>query len=197
MPSLFDRAPDLLHHMNTAVNPMFLLENGIPVHTVRQNPGDFVITFPRAYHSGFNAGFNVAEAVNFAPPDWLSIGRQCIESYTKDQRRCVFAHDELVLRIAQTEQRLDIKTCRAVIGELGEILAREQMFRSSLLNAGVRNSEPCDFEHLDDDHRSCAICQTTLFITALRCKHDEKGLACSRHWRQLCSDCGVDECVIK
>lgn len=197
MPSLFERSPDLLHHMNTAVNPMFLIENGIPVHTVRQNMGEFVITFPRAYHSGFNTGFNVAEAVNFAPPDWLSVGRKCIEYYTKDRRRCVFSHDELCLRIAQTDQRLNIKTCHAVISELNEILSREQIFRSELLNAGVRKSEACDFEHLDDDHRSCSVCHTTLFITALKCKHDEKGLACSRHWRQICKECHLDECVIR
>lgn len=67
----FDRQPDLLCHLNTMVSPDKLRSKGIKVCEVLQGAGEFVITFPRAYHAGFNTGINLAEAVNFAPPDWL------------------------------------------------------------------------------------------------------------------------------
>jgi jumonji domain-containing protein 2 len=35
--------------------------------------GEFMIARAAAYHSGFNSGFNIAEAVNFALPRWLEL----------------------------------------------------------------------------------------------------------------------------
>ena len=45
---------------------------GVPVYRMDQKAGEFIVTFPRAYHAGFNQGYNFAEAVNFAPADWVS-----------------------------------------------------------------------------------------------------------------------------
>lgn len=71
-PDLFSKTPDLLHHLVTIMNPSILIRDGVPVVKTHQQAGEFVVTFPRAYHAGFNHGFNFAEANNFCPADWVS-----------------------------------------------------------------------------------------------------------------------------
>lgn len=49
-----------------------------------QLPGEFILTYPKGYHSGFNLGFNCAESINFATERWLPLGKvtkhcRCIE----------------------------------------------------------------------------------------------------------------------
>jgi histone demethylase JARID1 len=55
-------------------------------HQAIQEPGDFVVTFPRSYHAGFNTGFNLAEAVNFASTDWIPFGVDSLANYKTTKR---------------------------------------------------------------------------------------------------------------
>ena len=48
-----------------------------------QHEGEFIVTFPKAYHSGFSLGWNAAEASNFAIMDWLPFGFEAVEAYAK------------------------------------------------------------------------------------------------------------------
>ncbi|KAI9220915.1 JmjC domain, hydroxylase-domain-containing protein, partial [Blastocladiella britannica] len=48
---------------------------GIKVHRMVQEKNEFVITFPRGAHAGWNAGFNCAESLNFALPRWFELGK--------------------------------------------------------------------------------------------------------------------------
>jgi hypothetical protein len=50
--------------------PQVLRANNIPFHCIQQRPGDYVFTFPGAYHMVINTGQNWAEAVNFCMPQW-------------------------------------------------------------------------------------------------------------------------------
>ena len=40
-----------------------------------QRAGEFMVTFPHGYHSGFNMGYNAAESVNFALHRWVELGK--------------------------------------------------------------------------------------------------------------------------
>ena len=64
-----------------------------------QEPGEFVVTFPCAYHSGFNLGLNCAEAVNYAPGDWLRYGAAAIDRARNFRKPTLLCHNALVLKV--------------------------------------------------------------------------------------------------
>lgn len=45
-----------------------------------------------------------SEAVNFALPDWLPLGLQCVQRYQELKKVPVFSHDELLLTIFSHEK---------------------------------------------------------------------------------------------
>lgn len=44
--------------------------------------------------------FNLAEAVNFALPNWLPFGLSCAQRYSEYKKMPVFSHDELIVTVA-------------------------------------------------------------------------------------------------
>lgn len=70
--------------------------SGVRVTRVVQAPGEYVITFPRAYHGGFSNGFCIGEAVNFSIGDWFPFGLDAAQRYRRLSRLPILAHDELL-----------------------------------------------------------------------------------------------------
>ncbi|KAJ8623706.1 hypothetical protein MRB53_032236 [Persea americana] len=66
----------LLGEKTTLLSPEVVVSSGIPCCRLVQHPGEFVVTFPRAYHIGFSHGFNCGEAANFATPQWLKVAKE-------------------------------------------------------------------------------------------------------------------------
>lgn len=77
-PELHAACPAFVRHKDILISPRLLRAAGVPFVQARQEPGEFIVLNAAAYHSGFNLGFNIAEAVNFALPAWLEIGRQAV-----------------------------------------------------------------------------------------------------------------------
>lgn len=106
-PDLFQRQPDLLHQLVTLMSPSKLAEKGIPCVYADQGPNEFVVTFPRVYHAGFNSGFNFNEAVNFTMDSWIDFGERSIVDYKAIKKENVFDHFQLVENILTAFTLLD------------------------------------------------------------------------------------------
>lgn len=59
MPELFEQQPDLLFQLVTMISPAKLLDEGVRVYAIDQHANQFVVTFPQAYHAGFNHGVSL------------------------------------------------------------------------------------------------------------------------------------------
>ncbi|XP_072294505.1 lysine-specific demethylase 4A-like isoform X2 [Eucyclogobius newberryi] len=68
-----------LRHKMTLISPSILKKYGIPFEKVTQLEGQFILTFPFAYHAGFNHGFNCAESTNFATLRWIDYGKRALQ----------------------------------------------------------------------------------------------------------------------
>uniref|UniRef100_A0A8C4E4K4 [histone H3]-trimethyl-L-lysine(4) demethylase n=1 Tax=Dicentrarchus labrax TaxID=13489 RepID=A0A8C4E4K4_DICLA len=186
-PELFESQPDLLHQLVTIMNPNTLMNNGVPIYRTNQCAGEFVITFPRAYHSGFNQGFNFAEAVNFCTMDWMPIGRKCVAHYRELSRYCVFSHDEMVCNMACKAETMDVDLAAAVQKEMTIMVYEEEKLRERIKKMGVVQSRQVDYEVLPDEEQQCCKCRTTCYLSGITCACSPDKMVCLYHAQDLCS----------
>ena len=164
--------PDLLHHITTSFSPRLLTKDGVRVCKILQQQGEFIVTFPRAFHGGFSLGPNCGEAVNFALHDWIPHAVDANERYRTFGRASVFSHDRLVYTMANHVNELRTKEiCSQISTELTRLMNEELLLRQKLISAGVRDVSgtvdipPNRLDQLDedsadyDDKRLCHSCE--------------------------------------
>lgn len=199
LPDLFDAQPDLLFQLVTMLNPTVLQENGVPVYSVLQEPGNFIITFPRSYHGGFNLGLNCAEAVNFAPADWLPHGGFGAELYQLYHKPAVLSHEELLCVVAKSE--FDSRASKYLRPELLRIYNKEKAWREKLWKNGILSSAPLSPkkhpEHIGtEEDPTCIICQQFLYLSAVVCRCRPSVFVCLEHWEHLCECKASKHCLL-
>ncbi|KAI9884781.1 MAG: hypothetical protein M1823_003419 [Watsoniomyces obsoletus] len=88
-----------LRHKTYLISPTLLQSQfNIRVNRLVHHEGEFVITFPYGYHSGYNLGYNCAESVNFATESWLQYG--------KIAKKCNCTEDSVWVDVYDIERKL-------------------------------------------------------------------------------------------
>ncbi|XP_048228942.1 lysine-specific demethylase JMJ18 [Ricinus communis] len=212
LPDLFEEQPDLLHELVTQLSPSVLKAEGVPVYRVVQHSGEFVLTFPRAYHSGFNCGFNCAEAVNVAPVDWLAHGQYAVELYNKQHRKTSISHDKLLLGSAQEAVQALWELLHLGKETPGNLRWRNVCGKDGLLTQAVKTRVQMEEERLQNlpthlklqkmekdfdlgNERECFMCFYDLHLSAASCKCCPEQFACLKHAKDFCS-CENDESYV-
>jgi [histone H3]-trimethyl-L-lysine4 demethylase len=167
VPELFEKQPDILFQRATMIPPETLIKEGIPCYAIDQRAGQFVITFPHAYHAGFNHGFNFNEAVNYAPPDWVSVGKAAVFSYKQEKRSPIFSHDYLLVQTALNDRRKE--TAEWLYDEIRDMINRERFETQQTLQAipGIRQIQ-VKSDGLIEDAYQCSDCLCLSYLSRLK-----------------------------
>ena len=137
-PQLFELQPDVLFQLVTMIAPSLLRDKGVSVCRARQHAGEFMVTFPRAYHGGFNMGYNVAESCNFALIDWIPWGLLSDRWYRQLGRAQVPPLSDGLVGRGVSEQDLDLGPipCRPQASGVGPGLTGGVFLRSCAAHRG-------------------------------------------------------------
>ncbi|KAG0231496.1 hypothetical protein BGW42_000202 [Actinomortierella wolfii] len=193
VPELFEQQPDLLFQLVTMLSPERLVANGVKVLALDQRPGQFVVTFPQAYHAGFNHGFNFAEAVNFAPPDWCHFGLECAQRYKVYRKQPVFSHDELIITTACNDD--SVSTAQWLQHEMADLRDRELAIRETVRRQYPKLRNVVEEEDRPEEEVQCMYCNCYIYLSQITCTCTSK-VVCHDHFDELCK-CDLAEKTLR
>ncbi|KAL8288940.1 hypothetical protein RB597_000835 [Gaeumannomyces tritici] len=207
IPELFATQPDLLFQLVTLLPPEQLRKAGVRVYALDQRAGQLVVTFPQAYHAGFNHGFNFNEAVNFAPCDWEPFGLAGVERLQLFRRQPCFSHDELLWTAAEgiASGGLTIQTAKWLAPALERIHTRELAQRQEFVAKhrglsphtcaiGGDEGSSCpltfrvDDEDVPEEEYQCAYCKAYTYLSRFKCLKSGQVLCLLHAGHQPCCD---------
>ena len=191
-PELFEACPDLLLQLVTMMSPALALREGVRTYACNQRPNEFVLTFPKAYHSGFNHGFNLNEAVNFALPDWVMDGLACVRRYQSFARQPVFSHDELLITIALHNQQL--QTAVWLHPAYRDMVDRELAARNALRALPIVE-ECAEYDRREAEYQ-CQHCKALCYLSQV-VSRTTSAIACPMHAREVHGDADPASWVLR
>lgn len=153
------------------VPPEMLLERNVSLCRTIQEPGEFMVVFPKVYTSSISTGYVVSESVYFAPLYWLKTARSLFDDLKNSCEPSMFSLDRLFLSIG-TDNRSSVEVLRAVLPFIEELCFKEKSNRLKvkefkIAEEKITSSESKKKIQTVDGDLECEICRTNLYVSML------------------------------
>ncbi|XP_053683705.1 titin [Sabethes cyaneus] len=179
------------------VPPHMLTDRNVSLCRTEQQPGQFVVVFPRAYTSSLCTGYAVSESVYFASTSWLDTAKEDFRDIQESCEPTMFSVEQLVFSIAN-DQRSNHDTLVQVLPMISDIYEKEKQQRQTVKDHGVTKSEKIESKKKTAslEEFECDICRANLYLSLIRVKiisedesvDDEDRIYCLKHGIKFLSD---------
>jgi len=107
------------------------------IFSILQEPGDFVITLPKAYNTDFAHGYNVSETVNIWTADYLIEGRNLAKLGSTLKRFCGFSYEEIVFKILDNPDGAVYKSSQ-IVSKIQAVIQGERQHRQTVEKVEIK-----------------------------------------------------------
>lgn len=157
------------------VPPSLLVQNGVSLCRTVQEPGQFIVVFPKAFTSSICSGYVVSESVYFAPSYWLSTARQTFQDIRDSCEPSIFSLERLLLSVA-SDSRSNSDVLQQILPTIQELRVHEYNSRKKLDVLGLKTYERLPLPDTantrkkrkmqeDDGEYECEICRANLYVS--------------------------------
>lgn len=189
------------------VPPELLVSNGVPLCKTVQEPGQFIIVFPKAFTSSICTGYVVSESVYFAQPSWLETAEQVFKDIQDSCEPSIFSFERLLFNIIN-DTRSHIDILKQILPSVIKIREMELDYRKQLENVGLNNRERLPLPDSgkgkkgkkvkeDDGDFECETCRANLFVSLVNNSQDDSvyclphALQIINHKKQILKHCNL------
>merc|ERR1711962_1667755 len=168
----------------TMVSPSLLVKHGVSVSRAVQQPGQFVVVFPKSYTSSLCTGYCVSESVYYAPADWLRDVDHVFQDIKDSMEPMMFPLEKMLFALS-----VDVKSTKYVLEaikpKIERIREREAHARKEVISLGIKVSERLNLassggKDLEDDEYECQVCNANLFVSLIA-NEEEEATFCLEH----------------
>lgn len=176
------------------VPPELLVKNGVPLCQTVQEPGQFIVVFPKAFTSSICTGYVVSESVYFAQSPWLEAAEQVFKDIQDSCEPSIFSLEKLLFSIIN-DTRSHIDVLKQILPTVKRVCEREIDFRRQLKALGLTNMEKLPTPESgkrgkskkvkeEDGDFECETCRSNLFVSLVTNSQDDS-MFCLPHAIQL------------